>query len=185
MEKVKEIYKKFLRNLRTKYKKFGEELKYIARLEIGGQGGIHLHIIINRIESNTDIFIRECWKKVGGYGVDYELLRESDDYAKLAEYIVKEPSEEQEQQLSFFEEEEQKELKNYMCSKNLTRPEPEHQVYSRWTVKRIIEDGPVPSKGYYIDKSSIVSGVNLYTGLSYLKYTEVRIENGRDRPESG
>ena len=42
----------------------------------------------------------------------------------------------------------------------------------------MIEDGPKPTPGDYIDKSSIVSGVNKYTGMSYLYYTEIKIDPG-------
>lgn len=37
---------KFIRKLRDKYKKYGWELKYIYRLEIGKQGGPHVHILV-------------------------------------------------------------------------------------------------------------------------------------------
>lgn len=39
---------KFIRKLRDKYKKYGWELKYIYRLEIGKNGGPHVHVLINR-----------------------------------------------------------------------------------------------------------------------------------------
>lgn len=43
---------KFIRKLRDKYKKYGWELKYIYRLEIGKQGGPHVHILVNRKSNN-------------------------------------------------------------------------------------------------------------------------------------
>lgn len=43
---------KFIRKLRDRYKKYGWELKYIYRLEIGKQGGPHVHILVNRKSNN-------------------------------------------------------------------------------------------------------------------------------------
>ena len=43
-------------------------------------------------------------------------------------------------------------------------------------MRRILEDGPKPTPGFYIVKESVVSGINKYTGMSYLRYTEQRIK---------
>lgn len=50
----------------------------------------------------------------------------------------------------------------------------EHRKYLLRTVRKIIDTGPKPTEGYYIDKNSLKMGVNLYSGLSYIKYTEIR-----------
>ena len=110
--------------------------------------------------------------------INYELLYESGGYADLAEYIVKQPTEEIEGQLSMFTEDERKKLVSYSTSRNLIRPQPERKEYRRWTLKELVENGPKPTPGYYIDKDSIVCGVNRYTGMSYYRYTEYRIERG-------
>ena len=53
-------------------------------------------------------------------------------------------------------------------------------------LRKLIEEGPKPKAGYYIDKDSLEYGVNPYTGMSYLRYTEVRIkEIRRDDPGGG
>ena len=95
----------------------------------------------------------------------------------MASYIVKQPTDEMEGQLSMFTEDERKELVSYSTSKNLIRPQPERKEYRRWTLRDLVENGPKPTPGYYIDKNSIVSGVNRYTGMSYYRYTEYRIKN--------
>ncbi|BCK01437.1 rolling circle replication-associated protein [Anaerocolumna chitinilytica] len=182
LEGVREHLKDFLIALRKEYKKRGEPLKFIKRMEIGEQGGIHIHILVNRLKNaQTDLIIQQCWQQGS---VNHESIYEHGGYKKLANYIVKLPDEEMEGQLSFFPEEERKELVSYSTSRNLIRPEPERTEYRRWTVRDLIENGPKPTPGYYIDKDSIHYGVNPYTGMSYYHYTEYRIEeiNSRSSP---
>jgi hypothetical protein len=177
---IKKDIKYFHTAMRKEFKKYDELYKFIIRFEIGERGGIHIHILINRPQSipNVDLLIKEIWKF--GY-VNYQSLYEYGGYQKLANYIVKRPSKEQEKQLSLFEEEDRKELIKYSSSRNLIRPEPERKEYRRWTMKRIVEDGPKPTTGYYIDKDSIRYGVNEYTGMSYYQYTECRIKEIKSR----
>jgi len=97
----------FFANMRKEYKKRGEVFKFIKRIEIGERGGIHIHILVNRLRCgpDTDIIIQECW----AHGrVNYESIYESGGYKKLANYIVKQPDEEMEKQLSLFTEKERK-----------------------------------------------------------------------------
>lgn len=178
VEQVKKDLKTFLEKMRKGRKKKGEVLKYICRMEIGELGGIHIHILVNRSEKkpDTDIEVKEAWTSGK---VNWQAVYEAGGYKKLADYIVEPPNEDEEEQLSLFPEEEKKKLKSYSTSKNLVRPEPERNKYTRRTVKKLIEEGPKPSPGYYIDKDSINCGVNPYTGMSYLHYTEVRIQEIR------
>ena len=60
LETVKEDMRKFLRRIRGCWKKKGYELKYVYRLEIGKNGGPHVHIIVNRIP-DADLRIKENW----------------------------------------------------------------------------------------------------------------------------
>ncbi len=179
IEQVLKDIDDFLRACRGAYKKNGAVFKYIKRLEIGARGGIHLHILVNRIAGvDTDKLLQKLW----GHGrINYETLYESGGYADLAEYLVKQPTEEIEGQLSMFAENERKKLVSYSTSKNLVRPQPERKEYRRWTLKDLVENGPKPTPGYYIDKNSIVWGVNRYTGMGYYRYTEYKIK--KDEPE--
>lgn len=139
-------------------------------------------MIIPRIRGgDADLLAQEAWKKCGR--IHFESIYEYGGYEKLANYIVKQPDEEVEKQLSLFPEEERKELLSYNSSRNLIRPEPERKYYRRWTVKKLTEEGPKPRPGYYIDKNSIRSGKNKYTGMSYLYYTECRINEVKSREE--
>lgn len=178
-EEVKEDLKKFLRAMRREYAKVGELFKFVYRMEIGKKGGIHIHILVNRLRKslNTDMLMQKLWE----HGVvDYKSIYAQGGYEDLAEYIVKQPEEESEEykQLSYLPEEEQKEYIKYSSSRNLIRPKPIRKVYSHWTMRKILEEGPKPRKGYYIDKNSIVSGVNAFTGMSYLYYTEYKLDTG-------
>lgn len=184
IEQVKKDIRDFLDKMRKSRKKKGELFKFIYRLEIGKHGGIHIHILINRSEKkpDTDIEIKKAWKPGSVY---WTTIYEYGGYSDLANYIVKEP-EEEDGQLSLFKEEEQKKFRSYSPSRNLVHPEPERSEYRRRTVKRLIEEGPEPTPGYYIDKESLVCGVNRYTGMSYLRYTEIRINEIRSGvPEEG
>lgn len=173
IEQVRKDIEVFFRACRVEYKKHGTVFKYIKRLEIGARGGVHLHILVNRIEGiDTDKLLQKLWT----HGrINYETLYESGGYSDLAAYIVKPLTEEMEGQLSMFPEEVKKEFKSYSTSKNLIRPQPERKEYRRWTLRDLVENGPKPTPGYYIDKDSIVCGVNRYTGMSYYRYTEYRI----------
>ncbi|MBE5846211.1 MAG: hypothetical protein E7300_00865 [Lachnospiraceae bacterium] len=176
---VKEVQKdlqRFLRSLRNGYKKRGAELKYIYRMEIGKQGGIHIHSIINRIQ-DVDLLIQDKWK----HGrASYEAMYESGGFERLANYIVKPPPDEMKGQLSLFDLSDRRELLKYSSSRNLIRPKPKRKVYMRSTVRRIIENGATPSRGFYIDKDSIVAGINKYNGYAYIHYTEYRLGKGAD-----
>lgn len=168
-EEMKKDIEEFKKRCRKAYKERGEPFKYICRMEIGRQGGSHIHILVNNPDGiKTDKLLAELWTKGS---IDYTPVYRAGGFERLAEYIVKQPDEETEKQLSLFPEE-RKEFLKYSTSKNLIRPEPEKKEYSRRTVRKLIEDGPEPTPGYYIDESSIRCGVNPYTGLSYLKYIE-------------
>ena len=187
LEEIKKIMKNFFSNMRRAYRKRERQLLWIMRIEIGKHGGIHIHVVMNKIRSEptTDELVQKYWKKQGY--VNFTPLYEDGDFRRLANYIVKPlPKEDEDgyEQLSMFTEEEKKECSVYSCSKNLITREPERKKYYHWTVKKIIENGPEPTPGYYINPESIVCGVNKYTGLSYLRYTEVRIKP-LERNESG
>lgn len=173
LEEVQKDIKGFITSLRGKYKRRGKELKFIYRLEIGARGGIHCHMILPRI-AEGDILIQDSWK----HGrINFQNMYE--DVDQLAAYMVKEPSEEIQKQLSLFDEDKRRQLIKYSSSRNLIRPQPEKKRFSRWTLRKIIEQGPQAHKGYYIDRSSVKCGISQWTGMSYLYYTEILIKEIR------
>lgn len=184
IEKVKKDFIKFLASMRRAYKKHGEEFKYIYRMEVGKHGGVHIHIIVNRISKGppTDKLIKEKWCT---HKVNYQTLYEEGGYTDLAKYIVKQYD--TDTQISMFDEPSRKKLKSYNCSRNLIKPKPKVKLYKTRTVRKLVNNGPEPTPGYYIDKGSIVSGINPITGMSYLRYSEIRVrrsvvKNGRGHP---
>lgn len=178
MEEFLKDIQKFHRGMRREYKKRREPYKWICRLEIGKRGGLHAHLVINRLpgDAQTDLIIRDVWKKVTpGGSVDYTTIREQGGGKDLAAYIVKQAGEEIEGQMHLFCKKDQKKFTRISSSRNLDRAVPVRKIYRHWTMKKILEEGPKPTPGYYIDKESIVAGINRFTGFSYFKYTEVRI----------
>lgn len=174
VEEIKKDFEKFTKSLRGKYKRRGHQFKFIYRMEVGERGGIHIHIVINRIK-DSDLLIASSWR----FGtVNFQHIKEWGGMKNLAEYIVKMPNEEVYKQLCMFPEEDRKTFITYNTSRNLVHPKPERKIYERRTLRKEIEKGPTPTKGYYIDKNSIVSGKNPYTGMSYLHYTEFKIGEG-------
>ena len=178
-QEILKIREKFLRQLRGVYKKRGRALKYMCRIEIGERGGIHIHILVNRIKGTpgTAEVISQIWGRLTGGRVNYAPVYEEGHFKDLADYLVKKPKEEITGQLTLFgTEEERKIFSEYTCSKNLELPEKETHDYKHWTLRKLVENGPEPKPGYYIDRDSIRHGKNPYTGMSYYYYTEIRLE---------
>lgn len=176
---IKEVQKdraEFIRRMRRAYKAAEIPFKFVYRIEIGKMGGIHLHFVINNPKGiETQEEIRRAWS----FGhVNFEFMYREGGFEALAEYITK-PAESDTGQMYFegMGMEDKKAFMRYGCSRNLERPVPEVREYTHWTMRRILnDDGPSPSKGYYIDKSTIRQGINPYTGYSYLYYTERRLK---------
>lgn len=170
-EEVKKDFDKFTRRMKNDYKKLGEEFKYIYRVEIGPKGGAHIHILLNRV-AMVELLIQKNWV------TDLVNLTPcQDDLSGLAKYITKPLPEDEEDggQLKLLPEEEKKRYKPYGRSRNMIDPEPETKEYSRRTVKKLVDEGPQARKGFYIDKSSIKTGVNPFTGMSYMFYAELAL----------
>nr|DAF01679.1 MAG TPA: protein of unknown function DUF1424 [Caudoviricetes sp.] len=171
MDAVKQDLALFDKRMRRDYAEHGESWKWIRRIEIGKRGGIHIHLICNRIW-NTELLIAKNWPGLSHHS---EPVRDEEGFEQLASYLCK-PLPEELEQTSIFEPEEIKRASSLSSSRNLVRPEPEKKAYVRRTMKKIITDGPVARPGYYIDKKSIRIGINQVTGYSYVYYTEVKIQ---------
>lgn len=162
----------FIDRLKRFYKKTGEACKFIYRLEIGANGGIHAHIVLNRIEG-LDLAIQDKWP----HGFTHTELLDNGPYEQLAEYIVKPPTDQQGKLLTALglSKKDEKRLIKYSCSRNLIRPEPETYEVKNHTMRKIYNSDLVPTDGYFIDRDSIQRGVNEWNGMSFLKYREHRL----------
>lgn len=163
IEEVKDKLSLFLRRTRDAYKRKNQMFKFVYRIEIGKRGSPHIHLLVNRIR-DADLIIKKNWEHGRVY---FGLAYEEGGFRKLAEYIVKPPNDEVD---------EKKETVAYNTSRNLIRPEPEKKTFWRRTVEKMVKEGPKPTPGFFIIPDSVVSGVNPYTGMSYLKYEEVRLK---------
>ncbi len=143
-----------LKRLRKEYKKLGIELKYIHVMEIGQKGARHHHLVINEIPIKI---LRKCWAKGR---IHVTPLNTNGQYKKLANYFIKYSSTTKELQ-----------RKRYYSSKNLIIPEPDIEIVAS---NKYLEE-PKSIKGYYVEKESVYSDTDQYTGYKYLTYTLIKI----------
>ena len=162
MAAAKEDFKKFMRQVRSAYRKAGAEVKWIRNIEVGTKNGWHIHLVLNRIQ-DADLIVRKAWP----HGrVLFRLAYEQGGFADLAAYITKTPKTDPRLRES-----------SYSTSRNLPVPEPDTKIYRRWKTWRKIR---IP-KGYYLDKESLREGINPITGYRYRSYTLVKT-NRPERP---
>lgn len=152
LQDAKEDIGKCLRKLRGQYKRRGTALKYIATTEIGSRGGVHHHLIINRIDE-SDKLLAKLWEKGR---VHMTLMYKQGGFRDLAEYIAKRPPD--------------KADKWYSRSRNLSVPQAKRQIMLGATFKR----EPQPPKNYYLEKETYYQGINPVTGHRYRHYIFVR-----------
>ena len=146
-EKARKDIENFRACLRRRYRKSGQEMKWIACTEIGSRGGIHHHMLINQYEDVREI--AELWEHYGGYA-HIQFIR-GNNLAKLASYIAK---------------------NEYSCSRNLIDP-PERKKKVKANSWR---NDPVVPAGWMLDKESMVTGINPVTGHGYQFYRLVQLE---------
>jgi len=167
IEAAKRDFRIFLDRLRRRYKKKGAVLKWILVIEVGSRGGIHHHLIVNRVPDG-DILITKCWDHGG---VHLELLYQRGDFRDLADYIAKQPDPDDAIREKYFSR-----------SRNLEIPIPERRIMKRPTWS----ENPKPPKGYYLEKESLYQGINPVTGHRYRHYTFIKMEErkgyGRGKP---
>jgi hypothetical protein len=201
---VKGDFKRFIRKMKDRFRKKETELKYIYRVEIGKRGGIHIHLVMNRLDDpKCDLMISDAWTRARGATPLEDMLDDglcpADGLAhldhvravgngqQLAEYIAKPQPAELEDGTTIAPEDYRR-MSSYGCSRNLTKPVAEKKTYTHWTVRKLIEMGPEKintthnryrREGYLVDKESWVSGINPVTGMSYLHYTEIQVRRRR------
>ncbi len=176
--RFKRDFKNFRECMRRLYLKAGEPFKYIFRMEIGRNGGAHIHLVTNKVDGITLADIQSKWK----HGrINAQALYDEGGYEELAKYLRKKPEWTQNQQFTLFMEEGRRAW-GYGTSKNLIRPQPKRKVFKRRTVEKMIRDGIAAKEGYRVMPESVEYGTNPFTGMSYLRYTEEKIKRADDSP---
>lgn len=158
-----------LNRLRGIWKRAGTELRYIVVTEYKSKS-IHHHLIVNDLPDGSGAKkIAQSWSRNGHANTKY--LYEDGQYERLAEYLIKETS-------RTFRDPDNPSKLRYSCSRNLVTPVAKTRILKRddWP-----EDPRVP-KGYYLEKDSLVNGVNKM-GYRYQYYRLIKI--GGQKPQHG
>ena len=161
--------KLFLNRLRRDWKREGTDLRYIVVTEYKSKT-IHHHLIVNDLPDGTGAKkIAQSWSRNGHANTKY--LYEDGQYERLAEYLIKETS-------KTFRDPDNPSKLRYSCSRNLVTPVAKTRILKRddWP-----EEPRVP-KGYYLEKDSLVNGVNKM-GYRYQYYRLIKI--GGQKPQHG
>lgn len=151
----------FIRRLKRCYQKVCAELKYIYVKEIGPKGGRHIHMMLNKCDID---WIRKSWK-VGGIHIDP--LYSHGQYGQIASYFIKYASRTEETEGKIIG-------KRYYASRSCKMPEVVKRVIAAGTFRKKVTE----KKGFYLEKDSVVEGVNELTGYEYFCYTLHRIKEG-------
>ncbi len=163
-EEMQQLIVRFIRKLRTAFKKEGRKLKYIYCKEIGKRGGRHIHMLMPKCSLDL---IRKCWT-YGGIHINF--LYSNGQYRKIAEYFVKYSDKTAES----LQQEGKHIGKRWYASQNLIKPVPIKKVIS---AKKFRKDIRTP-KGYYLDKDSVENFISDVTGYEYLSYTLIESGSG-------
>ncbi len=158
-----------LNRLRGIWKRTGTELRYIVVTEYKSKS-IHHHLIVNDLSDGTGAKkIAQSWSRNGHANTKY--LYEDGQYERLAEYLIKETS-------RTFRDPDNPSKLRYSCSRNLVTPVAKTRILKRddWP-----EEPRVP-KGYYLEKDSLVNGVNKM-GYRFQFYRLIKI--GGQKPQHG
>ncbi len=156
MEQACRHFRAFISRVKRRFKKVGQELRWIRNIEVGTKNGWHIHMAINRIPG-IDLILTECWQY--GY-VDIKLLRRFREFAKVAAYLTKTPKTDNRLREA-----------NYSSSRNMPVPEPKKKTYRHWRTWK----EPRVKEGWYLDKESLVEGINPVTGYPFRHYTLLRM----------
>lgn len=154
MHEAKEIWRKLQKKIREICRKQEKKFKWVIRIEKGSKGAVHIHLVMNALNRPREV--AKLWKEYGHAHLEY--MYEEGGFAELAAYMTKL--------------EENGEEAHYSHSRNLPIPEPMVEMVRGELEDR--EDIQVP-EGYYLDKQSLIQGINPVTGYPYRHYTLVRI----------
>ena len=159
MESAKADFQRFIRIVKTEYKKRGHDIRWMRNIECGSRGAWHVHMVMNRIPE-TDMIIANAWKK--GKAIS-QLMYERGNFSDLAAYITKTPKTDKKLRFS-----------NYSVSRNMPAPVPEVKTYKRSTFKNkeiSVREGWTLTEHF--------EGINVVTGYPFREYTLQKMERKR------
>lgn len=158
-ELAQQDLREYLREIKKQAKKNKIEIKYIAATEIGSKGGLHHHIIMNKVPRDL---IFDAWTHgTVRFGRN---LDDSGEWSKLAAYIIKCKAQWKKNKCKG---------RAWSSSRNLNRPEPEIEIIPQ---RQQFRTEPRPKNGYYIPEYSKRQGFHEKTGYQYLSYIMVPTE---------
>ena len=156
-KRMQDLMNKALRKLRAEYKKAGKVLKYIYVKEIGPRGGRHVHMVMNRCDTEL---VRKCWP-YGGIHIDP--LNSNGQYKKIASYFMKYADRTAATEGKLVG-------KRYYPSRSLKKPVIKKRKIRAQRYREMIK---VP-EGYVLDKETVISGISELTGYAYFEYSLIR-----------
>jgi hypothetical protein len=164
-EEAKIELEKFIRKLRTEYRKNNEELRYILVTEYKRKS-IHHHLIANTIDYVTAKDFDRIWTNGR---INCAPLDDTGQYSELAHYLIKETR-------KTFRETGSPSKKRWNASKNLKKPEIKKEIIKAKEWRKV----PEPVKGYFIETNSIREGFHDFTGWPYQAYRMIRAAKEED-----
>ncbi len=160
-EESKKELERYLRKVRTLYKRRGHDLKYITVTEYKNKA-IHHHLIINMVNNISVKELNDLW--INGR-TRFTYLDETGQYAALAHYLIKETR-------KTYQEEGAPSKRRWNPSRNLEKPKTDVEIVK---AKEWRKD-PSPLQGYILESDSIKEGYHDFTGWPFQMYSMVRVE---------
>lgn len=140
-EECKRLFRNFRDRMKRAYRAAGQQMKWVANIEVGSRGAWHIHLIINRIQG-TDILLDKHWP----YGRPRNIIiRDAAGMVPLAAYVSKESTVKD-------PDGSETKIKGFSHSRNLRIPRGKKKVLKRWETWK--KDVRIP-KGYEILKGSL------------------------------
>lgn len=158
--------KNFIRRIKYRFKKAGDELKAVMVTEYENKA-IHHHLIINNSD-HMDVIrtLAEQWRPGN---VNFTMLYQDEDVDELAEYLIKETDK------TFRNDECNKQ--RYTRTRNLSEPQCKVEIIK----SNSFSHNPKVPDGYELKKSSLLNGISETTGYPYQRYTLLKINKQKRR----
>ena len=178
VQEVSKDLSDFCRRMRIAYKKEKQAFRWIARIEVGRLGGLHVHLICNAFKGDGLNLITDTWAKVSPEAsrANVEALDDNPDREQLADYITKEADKDDDQYHLPGTIEDRRAVLRIRSSRNLIRPEPEKTPLTKREFEKLMTNGPKPAEGFIIIPDSVRRGENPITGMPYIRWKERRIK---------